>query len=93
MINGQSYITYSDRNAYRISNTHRMDVSFTYTPIPKKNKRLKSSISFGVYNVYAHDNAFSVYSTFDGSTHGELSTHQFSVIGAPIPFVTYLFKF
>ena len=93
MINGQSYITYSDRNAYRISNTHRIDVSFTYTPISKKNIRLKSSISFGVYNVYAHDNAFSVYSTFDGSANGALSTYQFSVIGAPIPFVTYLFKF
>ena len=62
-INGTSYLNYSDRNAFRISDTHRMDVSFTYTP-KNTNKRWQSSWSFGVYNIYGHKNAFSKYSIF-----------------------------
>lgn len=88
-INGTSYLNYSDRNAFRISDTHRMDVSFTYTP-KNTNKRWQSSWSFGVYNIYGHKNAFSKYSIFK---NGALKTFRFSVVGSPIPFLTYNFKF
>ncbi|WP_242204923.1 TonB-dependent receptor [Aestuariivivens insulae] len=85
-----SYFTYSNRNAYRIPDTHRLDLSFTYTP-DNKARRWQGSWSFGVYNVYANENAFSVYSTFNNNK--KVKTYQFSVIGAPIPFITYNFKF
>ncbi|QKX03860.1 TonB-dependent receptor [Aquimarina sp. TRL1] len=87
--NGTPYLTYSSRNAFRISDTHRLDISFTYAP-KHTDKRWKSSWSFGVYNVYANKNAFSEYSTFKNNN---LKTFRFSLIGAPIPFVTYNFKF
>lgn len=89
-IDGNQHFTYSDRNAYRLKNTHRLDVSFTYTPEKKENKKWSSSWVFGVYNVYNRKNAFSVYSSL---RNNQLKTFQYSVIGAPIPFITYNFKF
>lgn len=89
-IDGNDYLSYSDRNAYRITDTHRLDVSFTYAPKGNPKTKWKGSWSFGVYNAYGHKNAFSRYSTF---TNKQLRTFRFSVIGAPIPFVTYNFKF
>jgi hypothetical protein len=89
-IDGNQHFTYSDRNAYRLKNTHRLDVSFTYTPEKKDDKKWNSSWVFGVYNVYSRKNAFSVYSSL---RNNQLKTFQYSVIGAPIPFVTYNFKF
>ena len=83
------YLFYSDRNAYRIPDTHRMDISMTYKS-HKENKKWEDSFTFGVYNIYAHDNAFSIFSTFKNNL---LKTYKFSVISSPIPFITYNFKF
>ncbi len=88
--NGDSFITYSDRNAFRIPNTHRADISFTYTPTGNPKTNWKGSWNFGFYNVYGRKNAFSVNSVFDGN---QLETSQISFIGAPIPFISYNFKF
>lgn len=89
-IDGNDYLSYSDRNAYRITDTHRLDVSFTYTPKGNPKTKWEGSWSFGVYNAYGRKNAFSTYSTF---TNKHLRTFQFSVFGSPIPFITYNFKF
>lgn len=89
-INGNQFFTYSDRNAYRLKPTHRLDLSFTYTPEKKPNRRWQSHWVFGVYNVYSHKNPFSVYSRL---RNNQLRTFQYAVIGAPVPFVTYNFKF
>ncbi len=88
--NGDSFLTYSDRNAFRIPNTHRADISFTYTPTGNPKTNWKSSWSFGLYNVYGNKNAFSVNSIFNDNV---LRTAQLSLIGAPIPFISYNFKF
>jgi len=90
IVDGIPHLTYSDRNAYRIPDTHRMDISFTYKPTDNPNTKWVSSFSFGVYNVYGRKNAFSTYSTFNNN---KLRTFQFSVIGSQIPFITYNFKF
>ncbi|PKV48036.1 outer membrane beta-barrel protein [Aquimarina sp. MAR_2010_214] len=87
---GDSFITYSDRNAFRIPNTHRADISFTYTPTDNPKTNWKGSWNFGVYNVYGRKNAFSVNSVFKNNT---LKTSQISFIAAPIPFISYNFKF
>ena len=87
---GNPYLTYSDRNAFRIPDTHRMDISFTYKPTGNPDSKWQSSWNFGVYNLYGSKNAFSVFSTFNNN---QLKTYKFSVLGAPIPFVTYNFKF
>ncbi|WP_299260220.1 TonB-dependent receptor [uncultured Aquimarina sp.] len=89
-IDGDAFITYSDRNAFRISNTHRADISFTYTPTDNPKTNWKGSWNFGIYNVYGRKNAFSVNSVFDNN---QLETSQISFIAAPIPFISYNFKF
>ncbi len=89
-LDGDSFITYSDRNAFRISNTHRADISFTYTPTDNPKTNWKGSWNFGMYNVYGRKNAFSVNSVFDDN---QLETSQISFIAAPIPFISYNFKF
>ena len=95
---GNPYLTYSDRNAFRIPDTHRMDISFTYKPTGNPDTKWQSSWNFGIYNLYGSKNAFSVFSTFNNNQYStfnnnQLKTYKFSVLGAPIPFVTYNFKF
>ena len=90
LVNDRWHLTYSDRNAYRIPDTHRLDISFNYKPEGNPDTRWESSWAFGVYNVYGRKNAFSTYSTFNNE---QLRTFQFSVIGSQIPFITYNFKF
>ncbi|CAM1334706.1 TonB-dependent receptor plug domain-containing protein [Tenacibaculum aestuariivivum] len=95
----ETVFTYSDRNAYRMQNTHRLDVSLTYTPVKKTTSKWQGSWSFGVYNIYGRKNAFSNYYTFSNKQNQNvgisktLNKKQFSMFGAPIPFVTYNFKF
>lgn len=83
------YLTYSDRNAYRLPSTHRMDISFTYTP-KRPNKKWEGSWSFGLYNLYARKNAFSSFSIFKNN---RLRSYDFYLIGTPVPYITYNFKF
>ncbi len=89
-INGDTFFSYATRNADRLKPAHRLDLSFTYTPKKKQQKRWCGSWVFGVYNVYSNKNAFSTYSTIKNNT---FKTFEFSVLGVPIPFVTYNFKF
>src|SRR5690606_7808308 len=48
---------YTERNGYRMPDYHRLDLSATYEP-QIKDKRFKSSWSFGLYNVYNRKNAY-----------------------------------
>jgi len=88
--NGESFFTFSDVNSYRVSDTHRADISFTYKPTGNPKTNWQGSWNFGLYNLYSHKNAFLVNSTFDDNT---IETTQFSLIAAPIPFISYNFKF
>ncbi len=83
---------YRTRNAARIPTTHRLDISATYTP-SRQGKKWKSSFAFGVYNVYGRKNPYSVY--FQQSEENPVLTEakQLSIIGIPVPFITYNFKF
>jgi len=90
IFNGEPFLTYSDRNAFRVSDTHRMDVSFTYTPDDNPKTKWEGSWNFGIYNVYGNNNAFATRSKFD---NGRLRILETSFIVAPIPFITYNFKF
>ncbi|MGB0391833.1 MAG: TonB-dependent receptor [Salibacteraceae bacterium] len=83
---------YRTRNSARIPSTHRLDISATYK-LKDKGERYKHSIAFGLYNVYGNKNPYSIY--FTQSEENPLLTEakQLSIIGMPVPFVTYNFKF
>lgn len=89
-LKGASYIDYSKRNAYRIPNYFRWDMSVTIEGSLKKNKIMHSSLIISVYNLTGRDNPYSVFFT---STKGYIYGFQYAVIGVPIFSATWLFKF
>lgn len=82
---------FSDRNAFRLPDYHRLDLGYTFTLNRARSARFKSDLSFSIYNLYARRNAFSIfYRQQLGSTVNAL---RLSVIGSMIPSVTYNFQF
>jgi hypothetical protein len=83
---------YSDRNAYRMPDYHRLDFSVTYLGKNKPEKRWHGEWNLSVYNVYNRHNAWSINFTEDTKdpnvTYAE-KTYLFSII----PAITYNFKF
>ncbi|MBZ5856137.1 TonB-dependent receptor [Flavihumibacter profundi] len=86
---------YSRINQYRLPAYHRLDLSAIYTPVPKKQKRLKSSWVFSIYNVYSRLNPYFIYYDQEGSAYnGTLKVTAKQVSLFPIiPSVTWNFKF
>ena len=92
------------RNNYRIPAYHRLDISATYEPKNNENRKWKGSWTFGLYNVYSRRNPFGIYFQQQpprenaplGERINQSSNTQairFSVLGIPVPTVTYNFTF
>ena len=60
---------YTATNTYRMPLYHRADVSFTYTPKPKKMRKIHSSWNFSAYNLYNKMNPFFVFLDIDKDTN------------------------
>lgn len=94
---GEQLVYYSDRNKYRMPSYHRADLSLTLDENLRKKRMWKGSWTLSVYNVYGRKNPYSVY--YKKSVPGEsndyrlYSLFKLSVIGVPIPSLTYNFKF
>lgn len=86
---------YSRINKYRLPAYHRIDLSATYTPKPKENRRFESYWVFSVYNVYSRKNPYFIYYDQTGSPlDGSLKVDALQVSLFPvIPAVTWNFKF
>jgi hypothetical protein len=87
---GSQRVFYSDRNQYRIPDYFRADVSFTIEGNHKIKQRAHNSWSFGVYNLTARKNPYSVYFKQE---NGSIKGYQLSIFGTIIPFITYNFRF
>ena len=81
------------RNSNRIPDFHRLDLSANYNPSEGKNKRWESSWSFGLFNVYARRNPFSVFFQNDPQNPQVNQAIRLAIFGTVIPSVTYNFKF
>lgn len=94
-INGVLTQEYSRLNQYRMNPYHRLDLSATYTPQPKKKRRVNSSWVFSVYNTYSRLNPYFIYFDQNGSlANGDLKVEAKQVSLFPIiPAVTWNFKF
>jgi TonB dependent receptor/CarboxypepD_reg-like domain/TonB-dependent Receptor Plug Domain len=86
---------YGSINSYRMAAYHRLDLSAIYTPTPKKPRRIKSSWTFSIYNVYSRKNPYFIYFDQTGSAlNGTLRVDVKQVSLFPVlPSVTYNFKF
>src|SRR5258705_9070257 len=81
---------YSERNKYRIPDYIRVDFSLTLGSVIKK---LDDSLVFSVYNLFGRDNAYSVFYQRPSSNYLIPKAYKLSVLGAPLPSLTYNFKF
>ena len=94
---GQTLIYYSERNKYRMQPYHRFDLSITLEENLRIRRMWKGSWTLSVYNLYGRKNPYSVY--YRKATPGEengyrlFSLYKLSVIGVPVPSLTYNFKF
>jgi hypothetical protein len=89
-VNGQTQFSFTERNASRMPDYHRLDLGLTW--YVKDTEKYESSWNFSVYNAYARENAFSI--TFrenaeDPSKTEAVQTALFKII----PAITYNFKF
>jgi hypothetical protein len=89
-LGGGQRVYYSDRNQYRIPDYFRADLSFTMEGNHKVHQRFHNSWSFGVYNLTARKNPYSVYFTEE---NGVIKGNQLSIFGTAIPFLSYNIRF
>ncbi|MFS4483164.1 TonB-dependent receptor [Hyunsoonleella sp. 2307UL5-6] len=82
---------FSDRNASRLTDYHRIDVSATYRPNRKPDKRWKGEWVFGIYNLYNRRNAASISFGQNRETGANEATR--TAIFGIVPSVSYNFKF
>lgn len=82
-------LSYSSRNAYRIPDYLRLDLSLNVEGNLLKRKLGHGTWAFSVYNVLGRKNAFSVYYE---ETNGKIKAYKLSIFGAPIFSVSYNFK-
>lgn len=88
--NGNMHLYYSDRNAFRIPDYFRTDISINVEGNHKVRKLAHSSWTLAVYNATGRANAYSVFFV---SENNQIKGYKLSVFARPIPTITYNFKF
>jgi hypothetical protein len=95
--NGLSIPEYSERNAHRLPDYHRLDIAATLKG--KETKKWKSQWVFGIYNIYNRQNAANITfrETLVGNTEaglgtGENKAFKLTYFGI-VPSISYEFKF
>lgn len=89
-LNGNTVYQYANRNANRLPDNHRLDLSATYER--KRKGRYQSSWNFSLYNAYGRENAFTV--TFrDNETDPTKTEAVQTSLFRWVPSVTYNFNF
>lgn len=89
-VDGEVLFVYTDRNADRMPDYHRLDLAVTYNV--KKKKRFESSWNLSVYNAYARRNPYTI--TFEESENDPNKTVAIqTTLFRIVPTITYNFKF
>ena len=81
---------YTERNGYRMPAYHRLDLAVTKEL--RHRKRFSSEVSVGVYNAYAHENAYSISFRQNAENPGKTEAVQTTLFRI-VPSITYNFKF
>ncbi len=82
---------YGSRNDSRLPAYHHLDLSATYVPKSKKEKKLQGEWVFSLYNVYGRNNAASINFRMNEDT-GVNEAVRLSIFGI-VPGISYNFKF
>jgi hypothetical protein len=89
-VDGRKYIYYSSRNAYRIPDYFRVDVSLNIEGNLRASKVAHSYWMLSVYNLTGRDNAYSVFFELDGR---KITGYKMSVFSQPVITLSWNFKF
>lgn len=89
-VGGTSRVYYSDRNAYRIPDYFRTDISLNMEGNHKIKKLAHSSWTVALYNLTSRANAYSVFFVSEG---GVIRGYKLSIFAQVIPTITYNFRF
>lgn len=90
IINESEFVFYSDRNAFRIPDYYRLDISLNVEGNHKIKKLAHSFWNLSIYNVLGRNNPYSVFFVTE---NGEVKAYQSSIFSIPIPTITYNLKF
>jgi len=88
---GTNFPIFTERNAYRMKDYHRLDLSLTWRSKDKPNKKFATDLNFSIYNVYNRKNPWVINFLTDedtGETYAEM-TYLFGIV----PAITFNFKF
>lgn len=87
---GREIPFYAERNNDRIPDYHRLDFAWNIYNPAQKSKKFKGNWNFTIYNLYGRKNAYSVFFKNEGNL---LKANKLIIFGAPIPSISYNFKF
>lgn len=90
-VNGEYFPIYSGRNEFRKEDYHRLDLSATYVPTPKRKRKWTGEWNFSLYNAYGHKNPWII--TYDQNTPSGIPTAKMTCLFSFVPSITYNFKF
>lgn len=83
---------YSDRNAYRYPDYHRLDLSLTWMSKPNPAKKFSWDLNFSVYNAYNRHNTWSINFVQDNASSSQTYAEKLYLFGI-IPSITFNFHF
>jgi len=87
---GAPRVYYSERNAYRVPDYFRTDISATLEGNHNQKQKVHTSWTAGVYNVTGRDNPYSVYFILED---GKINGYQLSIFASAIPFISFNLRF
>ncbi len=83
---------YSNRNAYRMPDYHRLDLSVSFAAKPKPDRKWGWDLNLSVYNVYARKNAWAINFVQD-ETDPSVTYAEMTYLFPIIPALTFNFNF
>ncbi len=97
-LNGHVLLFFSHRNANRLPDYHRLDLSYTLKNNPYKmvdgkqiKKKYHSAWNFSIYNVYARDNTYMVQFKYDEDTE-KINAYRLTLFKF-VPSISYNIRF
>lgn len=91
VIGGEIFPIFTERNALRMPDYHRLDVSVTYRPRRAEEKRWRGEWNFSVYNAYNKKNPWMI--TFRQELDTGLPYAEMIYLFGIVPSITYNFRF
>jgi hypothetical protein len=87
------HVTGDVRNNYRVPAYHRLDLSATWQQKRNAARRWQGEWVFSLYNAYGRKNPYSISLRQNADTPGQTEAVRLAIFAAPLPSVTYNFKF